>query len=119
MTKDSEEAIKILLKRAVNRFNDLYSAILGEISAMLKKAKLLPIPELQRNNPTFSDTVSELKLYRDLSIVVADLLKIDKNILKELNLYIDLADTLAKAIDADDYDALCGAISALDEKPYI
>ncbi|WP_052189494.1 MULTISPECIES: hypothetical protein [Xenorhabdus] len=76
-------------------------------------------PELQRNNPTFSDTVSELKLYRDISIMAADLLKIDKNVLEELNQYIDLADALAKAIDADDCDALCGAISALDEKPYI
>ncbi|MDC9591708.1 hypothetical protein PSI23_21100 [Xenorhabdus sp. XENO-10] len=78
MTKDNKDSIEIVHRRAVRKFNEFYSAIFGEISSMLKKAKLLPIPELQRNNPTFSDTVSVLKLYRDFSNLAADLLKIDK-----------------------------------------
>ncbi len=87
---------------------------------MLKKAKLLPIPELKCNNPTFAETVTQLRLYRDFSVIVADMLKLDKNDdLKELDIYIGLVDDLAKAIDSDDYDALCAAIAALDEKPYI
>jgi len=36
-----------------------------------------------------------------------------------LDEYIELADDLAQAIIADSFDALCGAIAALDEKPYI
>lgn len=115
-----KEPADLLHKRAVNKFNSLYSAILGEISAMLKKAKLLPIPELQRNNPNFTEIVEQLKLYRAFSGMASDLLKVDKNQdLSELDDYIHLADELAKAIDADDYDALCGAIAALDQKPYV
>lgn len=120
MTQEAKEPADLLHKKAVNRFNSLTSSILGEVSYMLKKAKLLPIPELQRNNPTFSEVVEQLKLYRMLSEMAVDLLKIDNSAeLKELDVYIGLADELAKAIDAGDHDALCAAISALDEKPYI
>ncbi|WP_313396654.1 hypothetical protein [Atlantibacter hermannii] len=120
MTQNPKEPADILHKRAVRRFNALTSSILGEISAMLKKAKLLPIPELQMNNPNFTEIVEQLRLYRMLSEMAADLLKIEKqDDLNDLDTYIGLADDLAKAIDADDYDALCGAIAALDEKPYI
>ncbi|WP_368753401.1 hypothetical protein [Klebsiella pneumoniae] len=87
---------------------------------MLSKAKLLPIPELQLNNPTFEEVVSQLRLYRALSEKVAELLKIDrKDELAELDAYIELADDLAQAIVADNPEGLCAAIAALDEKPYV
>ncbi|HAT1527735.1 TPA: hypothetical protein PC505_001063 [Morganella morganii] len=109
-----------LHEKAINKFNELYSAIFGEISSMLRKAKLAPMIELQKHNPSFTETASQLKLYRDLSKVAADLIKIDQGSeLAMLDEYISLVTNLAKAIDNDDYDALCGAISALDEKPYI
>ncbi|MEB5750043.1 hypothetical protein MXF13_09150 [Leclercia adecarboxylata] len=114
------ESVEILHKKAVQRFNSLTYAIIGEISAMLRKAKLMPIPELQAHNPTFDKVVEQLRLYRSLSGTVADLLGIDEQ--KELSMldeYIELADDLAQAIIADSFDALCGAIAALDEKPYI
>ncbi|WP_049870046.1 hypothetical protein [Dickeya fangzhongdai] len=117
---EAKEPADILHRRAVNKFNSLYSAILGEISSMLKKARLLPIPDLRRNNPTFAETVTQLKFFRDLSKMAADLLNIDReDDLSELDDYIHHADKLALAIDADDYDALCEAISALNDKPYI
>lgn len=117
---EDKEPAELLHKRAVNKFNSLYSAILGEISSMLKKARLLPMPELQRNNPTFTEIVAQLKFFRELSGVAVELLKIDKNEdLSELDDYIRLATQLAQAIDSDDYDSLCGAIAALNDKPYI
>lgn len=117
---NDKEPADLLHKRAVNKFNSLYSAILGEISSMLKKAQLLPIPELQRNNPTFSEIVKQLKFFRELSDVAVKMLAIDKaEDLRELDDYIRYAENLAEAIDSDDYDALCGAISALNDKPYI
>lgn len=117
---EDKEPAEILHRRAVNKFNSLYGAILGEISSMLKKAQLLPIPELQRNNPTFTEVVKQLKFFRELSGVAAEMLKIDKaNDLRDLDDYIFHAENLAEAIDSDDYDALCGAIAALNDKPYI
>ncbi|MDA5483092.1 hypothetical protein PGS49_20960 [Yersinia intermedia] len=116
----TKEPADMLHRRAVNRFNSLHSAILGEISSMLKKASLLPIPELQRNNPTFTEIVKQLKFFRELSDVAVKMLKIDKaEDLRELDDYILHAENLAEAIDSDDYDALCGAIAALNDKPYI
>lgn len=106
--------------KAIRKFNEVYSAIFGEISSMLRKAKLMPMIELQKNNPSFTETAVQLKLYRDFSEIAAGLLKVDKN--SELNMlddYIALVTSLAEAIDKDDHDALCGAIAALDEKPYI
>lgn len=115
-----QESVEILHKKAVNRFNTLTYGILGEISSMLSKAKLLPIPELQIHNPTFDEVVTQLRLYRALAERVAELLHIDKtNELNELDDYIELADDLAQAIASDHADALCAAIAALDEKPYI
>lgn len=114
------ESVETLHKKAVQRFNSLTSAIIGEISSMMSKAKVMPIPELQAHNPTFDKVVEQLRIYRALSGKVAELLGIDRQ--EELSLldeYIELADDLAQAIIADSFDALCGAISALDEKPYI
>ena len=90
MTRNpGDESVEVLHKRAVARFNSLTYAIIGEISSMLSKAKLLPIPELQLNNPTFEEVVSQLRLYRALSEKVAELLKIDrKDELAELDAYI-------------------------------
>ena len=121
MTRNpGDESVEVLHKRAVARFNSLTYAIIGEISSMLSKAKLLPIPELQLNNPTFEEVVSQLRLYRALSERVAELLKIDrKDELAELDAYIELADDLAQAIVADNPEGLCAAIAALDEKPYV
>ncbi|MGS3503236.1 hypothetical protein [Citrobacter koseri] len=119
-TSSSQESVEILHKKAVDRFNNLTYGILGEISSMLSKAKLLPIPELRVNNPTFDQIVSQLKLYRALAERVAELLKIDKKQeLADLDEYIEHADDLAQAIASDNADALCAAIAALDEKPYI
>jgi len=119
-TGSSQEPVEILHKKAVDRFNTLTYGILGEIGSMLGKAKLLPIPELQVNNPTFDQVVNQLKLYRALAERVAELLKIDKKQeLADLDEYIEHADDLAQAIASDNADALCAAIAALDEKPYI
>ena len=116
----AQEHIEILHKKAVARFNTLTYGILGEISSMLSKAKLLPIPELQLNDPTFDRVVSQLRLYRVLAETVSELLKIDKRQeLADLDEYIEYADDLAQAIASDNADALCAAIAALDEKPYI
>lgn len=109
-----------LHKQAVQRFNSLTSAIIGEISSMLSKAKLMPIPDLQTQNPTFDKIVEQLWMYKSLAVIVADLLKVDKkHELDMLDEYIGLVDNLAQAILSDDPDTLCGAIAALDEKPYI
>lgn len=117
---EGKEPAGNLHKRAVIKFNSLYSTILGEISSMLKKARLLPIPELKQNNPTFTEIVTQLKYFRELSGVAVELLNIDRNEdLSDLDDYIRLADNLAQAIDSDDYDSLCEAIAALNDKPYI
>ncbi|MCH6191231.1 hypothetical protein J9788_01055 [Serratia sp. X10] len=115
-----KESIESLHKKAVQRFNRLTYAIIGEVSSLLKKAKVMPLSDLQNHNPTFEEVVNQLRVFRALSEAAAKALGIDKaEELNEVDMYIDLADELAKAIASDDFDSLCGAIAALDSKPYI
>ncbi|ENG6107235.1 hypothetical protein ACAY19_002164 [Serratia liquefaciens] len=115
-----KESVESLHKKAVLRFNRLTYAIVGEISSMLKKAKVMPLADLQNHNPTFEEVVRQLRIYRALSEAAANALGIDgADDLNEIDTYINLADDLATAIASDDYDSLCGAIAALDTKPYI
>ncbi|MBI6547392.1 hypothetical protein [Xenorhabdus lircayensis] len=109
-----------LHKRAVSRFHELHAAIFGEISSILKKAKLLPLIELRKHNPSFTEIAEELIKYRDLAQKVAAWLDIEEDQFSAyVDEYIALTRELAKAIDDDNPEALCGAIAALDEKPYI
>ncbi|MGJ7228286.1 hypothetical protein [Morganella morganii] len=112
---------EFIFRLAKKRFSGLQAIIFGEISAMLKISKLLPLYELQNQNPTFKDIVAALTTYRDIAtqvaLVVGSVIK--ESELNDVNEYLGLASALAEAIDADDYDSLCAAISALDEKPYI
>lgn len=115
------QSAEFMLKIAKKRFNGLQAIIFGEISAMLKTSKLLPLYELQNQNPTFKDIVAELTTYRDIATQVATIVgaAIDQSEIDNVNEYLELALELAKAIDSDDHDSLCAAIAALDEKPYI
>ncbi|MEX6160663.1 hypothetical protein AB6G16_02315 [Proteus mirabilis] len=65
------QSAEFVLKIAKKRFNGLQAIIFGEISAMLKTSKLLPLYELQNQNPTFKDIVAELTTYRDIATQVA------------------------------------------------
>ncbi|CAG9411147.1 hypothetical protein NVI2019_PEGOAJLN_00682 [Providencia alcalifaciens] len=112
---------EFMLKLAKRRFNGLQAIIFGEISAMLKTSKLLPLYELQNQNPTFKDIVAALTTYRDIATQVATMLgsAIDQSEIDDVNEYLELASELAEAIDSDNHDSLCAAIAALDDKPYI
>lgn len=109
-----------LRKIAIQRFNRLTYAIVGEISSMLKKAKIMPMEDLRSHDPTFEEIVKQLRVYRLVASAAADALGIsEEDEMADPDIYIELADGLAKAIKSNDHDALCEAIAALDEKPYI
>lgn len=109
-----------LHRKAVNRFNELHSSIFGAISAMLVQAKLQPMTSLRGKDPSFTALVTELAFYRDVAENIGQLLEINYHQqLAMIDEYLNLAKDMADAIDSDSDDALCGAIAALDEKPYI
>jgi prephenate dehydrogenase len=107
-----------LLENAKKRFNTLHSSIYGEISSMLSKAKIMPMPDLMMQNPSFTRLVQILKEFREPLSILAPMLEIDDE-LPMLDEYISLAEKLADAIESESHDNLCGVIAALDEKPYI
>ncbi len=87
---------------------------------MLKKAKIMPMEDLRSHNPTFEEIVTQLRIYRVIASAAAKALDIsEEDEMVDPDIYIELADGLAKAIKSNDHDALCEAIAALDEKPYI
>lgn len=116
-----EQNLEFLLKRAKSRFSGLQAIIFGEISSMLRTAKLLPLYELQTQNPTFMQIVEQLREYRDIAKQVASMLGgvISQSEIDDVSEYLAFAEDLAEAIDANSPDSLCAAIAALDEKPYI
>lgn len=116
----TEHISNVQREKAIEEFNRLHSTMFSEISSMLKEAKLAPMLTLRVKNPTFSSLVIELINYRQIYVAIAQILDLDKeDEIGMISEYLALADDLAKAIDADDADALCGAIAALDVKPYI
>ncbi|MCE9882032.1 hypothetical protein LZ641_17090 [Hafnia paralvei] len=106
--------------QAVDEFNRLHGTMIGEISAMLKTAKVAPLVDLRKNNPTFTSVVEELRFYRNVCAQLVPHFSVDKTSeIKMIDEYLELADDLAQAIEADNPEALCAAIAALDVKPYI
>lgn len=119
MPHDAQD-VQSLHKKAVNRFNELHASIFGSISSMLKVAKLQPLRTLKEHNPSFVFMVSELEHYKVIAVQVSTLLDIDTRAdIAMIDEYLVLARGMANAIDTDDPEALCEAIAALDDKPYI
>ncbi|WP_210531577.1 hypothetical protein [Pantoea ananatis] len=106
-------------KKAVNRFNELHSSIFGSISSMLSQAKIQPMGTLRGKNPSFTALVDELELYRTIAGKLGTLLGGSNANLAMIDEYLELARSMADAIDGENHDGLCAAIAALDEKPYI
>ncbi|EJL6876770.1 hypothetical protein VCSRO18_3341 [Vibrio cholerae] len=107
-------------KNAITRFRRIHGAMYGEISSMLRIAKLAPMNELQNHEPSFTAMANELEQYLESLIRLHEIFdSINVSDVNHAREYLDLVKNLAKAIEADDYDGLCEAIAALDEKPYI
>ena len=106
-------------EKARKMFNSLHSAIFGEISAMLRTAKLTPILTLRDVNPSFTTMVDALEEYLAILVKLDAFTDMISCHLDDTRKYLKLVRNLAKAIDNDDSESLCEAISALDEKPYI
>ncbi len=120
MTNNVLSINRRLHDQAVDEFNRLHGTMIGEISAMLKSAKVAPLVELRKKDPTFASVVAELRFYRDVCAALVPHFSVDKTSdIEMIDEYLKLADDLAKAIEADDSDALCAAIAALDVKPYV
>lgn len=109
-----------LLKQAKNRFNTLYSGVFGEISSMLKLAKLCPIHELQHKDPSFTALYNELLQYEKIVIELNGIFNFANSTeMERLREYISATERLAKAIDDNNIEELTHVIAELDEKPYI
>ncbi len=120
MTQNVSPINKRLHDQAVDEFNRLHGTMIGEISAMLKTAKVAPLVDLRKKDPTFSSVVEELRAFRDVCCALAPHFRVDKTSeIAEIDKLLNMANNLAQAIEADDPDALCAAIAALDVEPYI
>jgi len=116
---DDEKQKKLLIE-GKKKYKHLHGAIYGTISSMLCRAKVEPIEFLVGLNPSFADLVKQLKDLRDVVAALAPMLEIDpKADIAMIDEYIDLAESLALSIDAQNSDSLCAAIARLDDKPYV
>ena len=106
-------------ENAYKVFNSVHSAMFGEISSMLRKAKLTPILNLRDVNPSFTAMVDVLDEYLAILVKLDVHIDITSNHLDDTRQYLKLVRNLAEAIDSNDSDSLGEAIAALDEKPYI
>ena len=120
MTQNVLPINKRLHDQAVDEFNRIHGTMIGEISAMLKTAKVAPLVDLRKKDPTFASVVAELRMFRDVCCALAPhFLVVTSSDIADIDKLLTLANDLAQAIDADDSDSLCAAIAALDVEPYI
>lgn len=108
------------LEDAKSRFKLLHSRIFGNISEMLRKARLMPLHKLSEENPSFVMLVDELIDLRATIKLLAPQLELTS--FAEIGLidqYIGLAHDLAVSIESECHDSLGAAVAALDEQPYI
>jgi len=110
---------KSLVTGAKLSYKKLHGGIIGEISAMLRTAKLEPMHSLINEDPSFTSLVKVLERYVGILNQLVDVLDIEPNDLKTVTEYVGLARNLAEAIDNGCHDSLGAATAALDEKPYI
>lgn len=109
---------KLITKAKLN-YNRLHSNIMGEISFMLKTAKIEPMHHLAGLDPSFTSLVVDLERYMEIIKKLRDALDITSTDIELVAEYIVLARNLAESIDSGCSDNLCAAVAALDEKPYI
>jgi hypothetical protein len=100
------------------KFYVLYHRCFGDITAMLRKAKVMPMGDLAAHNPSFTQMVINLKELREVAKQVSDLLNIGEDF-THLDLCISLTESLANSIESQCHDSLGSAVAALDQTPHI
>lgn len=117
---DDNDIVAITQKEeAIALFRQNYNIMFGDISGMLRKAKLTPIMDLQGQDPSFTNMAVELEHYMFLLDKLGCEIEISSQYMARAREYLILVHQLAEAIENDDCDSLGAAIAALDEKPYI
>lgn len=108
-----------LILKAKSEYKRLHSGIIGEISSMLKTAKIEPMHYLTGLDPSFTSLVVDLESYMVIIEKLKDSLDIKARDIETVKEYIVLARDIAESIDSGCSDTLGAAIAALDEKPYV
>lgn len=108
-----------LIFKAKSDYKRLHSSIIGEISYMLKTAKIEPMHHLIGLDPSFTALVQDLEAYMIIIDKLKDALEIKDGDIEIVKEYIILARGIAESIDSGCSDNLGAAVAALDEKPYI
>ncbi|WP_258239979.1 hypothetical protein [Pseudidiomarina homiensis] len=99
-------------------FVDLQSKVMGEISAMLRTAKLTSIMDLADEAETFTESAEELEHFSKVTHTLAPMLGFEAKA-AALEPYIDAVKRLGQAIDNGCSDSLGAVIAELDDLPYI
>lgn len=121
MTQDTNNIADISVTRLNDQkaqFNLLYARCFGEISSMLKKARVMPMIELANHNPSFKHMASELKGFIVLVKQLSAILELSPDF-THLDECIELIESLANSIESQCQDSLGTAVAALNDKPYI
>lgn len=106
------------IETAKNLFIDLQSKVMGEISAMLRRAKLTSIMDLADEVETFTESAEELEHFSKITHALAPMLGVEAEA-AALDPYIDAVKRLGQAIDNGCSDSLGAVIAELDDLPYI
>jgi len=108
-----------LIIKAKSEYKRLHSSIIGEISSMLKTAKIEPMHNLIGLDQSFTSLVVDLESYMMIIEKLKEALDINDREIGIVREYITLARGIAESIDSWCSDTLGAAVAALDEKPYV
>ncbi|MBI0155123.1 hypothetical protein [Gilliamella sp. W8128] len=103
-----------ILAEAKKAFETTQNRIYGEISILLKYAKLNAYDILKARNPSYSEVVESLKQYLEIVELLAPIIKTPQHVIDDLNLVLVHFSELAKGIDEENIDIICEATAKLD-----
>jgi hypothetical protein len=96
----------------------LYDALLHAANRVLHQAKNFHISVLQLENPTYAQVAEQFREVASLITFLAN--DIDDSLTSaKADEYVSCMEGIARAIDADDADALNKFVKQLDERPFL
>ncbi|OCG08775.1 hypothetical protein A9G13_01560 [Gilliamella sp. wkB178] len=103
-----------ILVKAKKDFETIQNRVYGEISLLLKYAKLNAYDILKAKNPSYSEVVESLKKYLEIVELLTPIIKTPQHVIDDLNLVLDHFSELAKGIEEENIEMICEAIAKLD-----
>lgn len=104
-----------IIENAKKTFETVQNRIYGEVSVLLKYAKLNAYDILKIKNPTYTEVAAYLQEYFEIIVLIAPRLKIPEHVTNDVRCMLEHFEILATGIETGNVELIGEAICKLDE----